>query len=94
MRRTGINADEFSRTRGKIKGNAEGGDFLSPSVDDFTMAADNEYGWPPLVGRIARRYDVDPNCGVLAHGNSMANHVACAVLLESAVERSSQTISA
>lgn len=22
---------------------------LSPSVDDFTMAAENEYGWPPLV---------------------------------------------
>ena len=22
---------------------------LSQSVNDFTMAADNEYGWPPLV---------------------------------------------
>ena len=54
---------------------------LSPSVDDFTMAADNEYGWPPLVERIARRYDVDPSCVVLAHGTSMANHVACAALL-------------
>jgi aspartate/methionine/tyrosine aminotransferase len=55
---------------------------LSPSVDDFTMAADNEYGWRPLVERIARRYDVDPGCVVLAHGTSMANHVACAALLE------------
>jgi aspartate/methionine/tyrosine aminotransferase len=55
---------------------------LSPSVDDFTMAADNEYGWRPLVERIARRYDVDPSCVVLAHGTSMANHVACAALLE------------
>ena len=24
---------------------------LSPSVDDFTMVADNEYGWAPLLER-------------------------------------------
>jgi len=43
---------------------------------------DNEYGWPPLLERIARRYDVAPECVVLAHGTSMANHLACAALLE------------
>jgi hypothetical protein len=55
---------------------------LSPSADDFTMVTDNEYGWPPLLERIARRYDVAPECVVLAHGTSMANHLACAALLE------------
>ena len=55
---------------------------LGPSVDDFTMVADNEYGWPPLVERIASRYGVGTESVVLAHGTSMANYVACAALLE------------
>ncbi|MEA2766049.1 MAG: hypothetical protein QOK07_2453, partial [Gemmatimonadaceae bacterium] len=55
---------------------------LSPSVDDFTMVADNEYGWPPLLERIAQRYGVNPDNVVLAHGTSMANHLACAALAE------------
>ncbi|HEY1951950.1 MAG TPA: aminotransferase class I/II-fold pyridoxal phosphate-dependent enzyme [Gemmatimonadaceae bacterium] len=52
---------------------------LSPSIDDFTMVADNEYGWRPLV---ADRYNVAPESVVLAHGTSMANHLAFAALLE------------
>lgn len=55
---------------------------LSPSVDDFTMVADNEYGWLPLLERIAQRYGVKPEDVVLAHGTSMANHLACAALVE------------
>jgi aspartate/methionine/tyrosine aminotransferase len=55
---------------------------LSPTVDDFTMVADNEYGWPPLLERIARRYSVKTENVVLAHGTSMANHLACAALVE------------
>ncbi|HEY8830964.1 MAG TPA: pyridoxal phosphate-dependent aminotransferase [Gemmatimonadaceae bacterium] len=55
---------------------------LSPSVDDFTMVADNEYGWAPLLERIAQRYGVEPKNVVLAHGTSMANHLACAALVE------------
>jgi aspartate/methionine/tyrosine aminotransferase len=55
---------------------------LSPSVDDFTMSADNEYGWGPLLERIAARYGVTPGNVVLAHGTSMANHLACAALVE------------
>ncbi len=55
---------------------------LSPSLDDFTMVADNEYGWAPLLERIAQRYDVKPENVVLAHGTSMANHLACAALVE------------
>lgn len=55
---------------------------LSPSADDFTMVADNEYGWPPLLERIAYRYGAEPGNVVLAHGTSMANHLACAALVE------------
>jgi aspartate/methionine/tyrosine aminotransferase len=55
---------------------------ISPSVDDFTMVADNEYGWQPLLDRIARRYDVASENVVLAHGNSMANHLVYAALLD------------
>jgi hypothetical protein len=55
---------------------------LSPSVDDFTMVADNEYGWLPLLERIADRYGVKPENVVLAHGTSMANHLACAALVD------------
>ncbi|HZE07399.1 MAG TPA: pyridoxal phosphate-dependent aminotransferase [Gemmatimonadaceae bacterium] len=54
---------------------------LSPSVDDFTMVADNEYGWAPLLERIATRYGVRPDNVVLAHGTSMANHLACAAIV-------------
>jgi aspartate/methionine/tyrosine aminotransferase len=55
---------------------------LSPSAEDFTMVADNEYGWRPLLDRIARRYGVKTENVVLAHGTSMANHLACAALVE------------
>jgi aspartate/methionine/tyrosine aminotransferase len=80
---------EWARSQGNIKYSlALSGvppvdvNLLSPSVDDFTMVADNEYGWPPLLERIAHRYGVEPRNVVLAHGTSMANHLACAALLE------------
>ena len=80
---------EWSKAHGKVKYNLAFSGVppcdvaqLSPSVEDFTMAADNEYGWQPLLDRIARRYDVDASSVVLAHGTSMANHLACAALLE------------
>ncbi len=80
---------EWSKAHGKVKYNlASSGvvpcdvKLLSPSRADFTMFADNEYGWQPLLDRIAKRYDVDIDCVVLAHGTSMANHLACAALLE------------
>jgi aspartate/methionine/tyrosine aminotransferase len=80
---------EWARSKGNIKYSlALSGvppidvGLLSPSVDDFTMVADNEYGWPPLLERIARRYGVNPDNVVLAHGTSMANHLACASLAE------------
>jgi len=80
---------EWARSHGSIKYSlALSGvppvdvNLLSPSVDDFTMEADNEYGWPPLLERIAHRYGVDTTNVVLAHGTSMANHLACAALVE------------
>ena len=54
---------------------------LEPTLEDFAMTTDNEYGWPPLLQRIARRYLVEPENVVLAHGTSMANYLACAALL-------------
>lgn len=80
---------EWARSHGNIKYSlALSGvppvdvNLFSPSVDDFTMVADNEYGWAPLLERIAQRYGVTPANVVLAHGTSMANHLACAALLE------------
>jgi aspartate/methionine/tyrosine aminotransferase len=80
---------EWARSHGNIKYSlALSGvppvdvNLLSPSVEDFTMVADNEYGWGPLLERIAQRYGADPKNVVLAHGTSMANHLACAALVE------------
>lgn len=80
---------EWSKAHGKVKYNLASSGVvpcdvrvLSPSKTDFTMIADNEYGWQPLLDRIAKRYDVDIDRVVLAHGTSMANHLACAALLE------------
>ena len=39
---------------------------LDPSLDDFTMVADNEYGWPPLIERIAAGSGMDAADGVNA----------------------------
>lgn len=45
------------------------------------MVADNEYGWRPLLDRIAARYGVGHENVVLAHGTSMANHLVFSALL-------------
>lgn len=55
---------------------------IDPSLDDLTMIASNEYGWPPLLERIAARYAVEPSCVVLAAGTTAANFIACAALIE------------
>ncbi len=52
---------------------------------DFTrleINGDNKYGYAPLVGAIARKHGVDPDCVVEAAGTSMANHLAMAAILE------------
>jgi len=55
---------------------------LDPGPEDLALAAHNPYGWPPLLERIAARYGVEVGQVVLEHGASMANHLACAAVLE------------
>jgi aspartate/methionine/tyrosine aminotransferase len=47
---------------------------------------DNSYGYAPLIGAIATRYGVDPDCVVTAAGTSGANYLAFATLLEAGDE--------
>ncbi|HSR67227.1 MAG TPA: pyridoxal phosphate-dependent aminotransferase [Acidobacteriota bacterium] len=46
------------------------------------LSGRNLDGWPPLLQAIAARYDVSIDQVVTTHGNSMANHLVCAALLE------------
>lgn len=55
---------------------------LDLAVDDLLKTGFHEEGWPPLLERIATRYGVAPSQVVLTHGATMANHLACAALLE------------
>jgi len=43
---------------------------------------DHEYGWAPLMKKIASRYEVNPDQVVPVHSASFANHLVCALLLE------------
>jgi len=55
---------------------------LGPLEPDPPLNERNDYGWPPLVARIAARYRVPEASVVVAAGTSMANHLAMATLLE------------
>jgi aspartate/methionine/tyrosine aminotransferase len=55
---------------------------LSAQREDLAVNGPNQHGWPPLREAIAARYGVAPECVVLEHGASMANHLAMATLLE------------
>jgi hypothetical protein len=55
---------------------------LAPSLGDVLAEEPHGDGWPPLIARIAGRYGVGEDCVAVAHGTSMANHLACAALLE------------
>lgn len=54
---------------------------LAPEADDLAVNGPNHHGYAPLVERIAERYGVAPGAVALAHGASMANHLAMAALL-------------
>jgi aspartate/methionine/tyrosine aminotransferase len=80
---------EWSKAQGPVKYNlAVSGvppadvSALNPSVEDFTMSSINPNGWPPLIERIAKRYRVESDWVALAHGTSMANHLALAALVD------------
>lgn len=58
-------------------------------VDDpssILQSGEHEDGWPPLMERIARRYEVSPDQVVLVESASMANHLVCGLLLEAGDE--------
>src|ERR1700722_12452868 len=49
--------------------------------EDEPLTERNDYGWSPLVARVAARYGVPDASVVIAAGASMANHLAMATLL-------------
>ena len=50
---------------------------------DLAICGDNAHGWEPLRRSLGTRYHVAPDSVVLAIGTSMANHLACAAILDS-----------
>jgi aspartate/methionine/tyrosine aminotransferase len=56
-------------------------ELLAPEPDDWTLAGPNAFGWPPLVERLATRYDVGSEQVVLAPATSGANHLVYATAL-------------
>ena len=48
---------------------------------DAPLTERNDNGWPPLVARLAARYDVPVSSVVVAAGTSMANQLAMATFL-------------
>lgn len=59
---------------------------LAPQPEDFALNGPNAHGWEPLRQALAQRFGVDIEQIVLAVGTSMANHLACATLLEAGDE--------
>lgn len=55
---------------------------LPVKLSNLEISAPGSYGYPPLQERLARRYDVSPECVVSAIGTSMANYLAMSAVLE------------
>jgi aspartate/methionine/tyrosine aminotransferase len=51
-------------------------------IEQLEVTAPGEYGYPPLLERIAKHTGTAVECVVTAEGTSMANHLAFACLLE------------
>lgn len=58
------------------------GELLAADLGDLVINGDNAHGWAPLREALGRRYGVSDRRVVLAIGASMANHLACAALLQ------------
>jgi aspartate/methionine/tyrosine aminotransferase len=54
---------------------------LQLSLDDLQISGEADYGYKPLIGALAERYQVDASCVVTAAGTSFANHLAMAALI-------------
>lgn len=57
-------------------------DDLAMRSEDVAICGDNAHGWEPLREIIGARYEVSADRVVLAIGTSMANHLACATVLD------------
>lgn len=55
---------------------------LAVRPEDLAICADNAHGWEPLCRILGERYGVAHSRVVLAIGTSMANHLACAAILD------------
>ena len=55
---------------------------LDARPQDFALCGSNAHGWDPLRETLATRYGVAADRVVLAIGTSMANHLACATILD------------
>lgn len=55
---------------------------LGPAEPDAPLNDRSDYGWPPLLHRLAARYGVHESAVAVAAGASMANHLAIATLIE------------
>lgn len=55
---------------------------LPVSLTDLALTEPLEYGYPPLLERIGRRFGVGPECVVEAAGTSMANMLAMDTLID------------
>jgi aspartate/methionine/tyrosine aminotransferase len=54
---------------------------LEVSLDELEITGEGDYGYPPLLTAIAKRYDVEVSSVVTAAGTSFANHLALAALI-------------
>ncbi len=55
---------------------------LPVKIEDLEICGPTQYGYAPLVERIAKLSGVTPDCVVTAAGTSLANHLAFAATLE------------
>lgn len=80
---------QWAKKHHEIKYNLASSGLPAPSLNDLVnnpreilLSGDHEHGWLPLIGRIGRRYNVEPKQVIPVHSASFANHLACAFLLE------------
>jgi aspartate/methionine/tyrosine aminotransferase len=81
---------EWAKLRSSARYKLAGSDMLAYPLADLAMRIDeleianpsDNYGYSPLVERLAKKSGVPPESVVQAQGTSMANHLAMAALLE------------
>lgn len=79
----------WTKKHHNIKYNLASSGMPRPSLNELVTnpqkilePVDHKNGWPPLMKKIANRYEVNINQVVPVHSASFANHLVCALLLE------------